>query len=435
MERLDLFVSGAVDRAALTYTLDLFGECTRARFAWRLRPAEESAGADAPGVWYGRPAPEGAPGTVEIPLRPPRGFRAAALDLPAPLSEAAGGAVLVYADTRAETGPPARVDVHGRRVAFGFDLFATAFAFAACLEERAHEAAHGPVHGYARRLTRGERRFERPWVEALFAAFARAISLAAGRDDLFGASAPRPLLLGHDVDAVDKRFVKSAKGAAFGLRNAGRAAVRGRPGEAARCALGAACLPFARADYFQFDRIRRVEERAGVRSTFYVYARAPGRSFFGRLRRLVFDPDYDLRREARLVAKLRELLAAGWGVGLHPSFDAFEDAERLAGEKRLLEQALDASVTKVRNHWLRLSLARTWRAQAEAGFEEDATLGFNDAVGFRAGLARPFRPFDPERGGALPLRVAPVAVMDSTLFDYLRLGAADAAATARAVLA
>jgi hypothetical protein len=269
----------------------------------------------------------------------------------------------------------------------------------------------------------------------LFALLDRALILATGCNIDSAPPGRSALHLGHDLDVFGFDLIKGAKQAVFDLANASRMAMRGRFGVAGgRVLRSLRALPMS-ADGATLDAIRAIEERAGVRSTFYVYARTdnPGRD--GGLSRALLDPRYGLRRDDVLARKLRELLAGGWSVGLHAGAGAWRDAAALVEQKRALEAAIDAPVTKIRNHWLRFSLAETWHAQVEAGFTEDATLGFNDAVGFRAGLARPFRPFDPHRKEMLPILAVPVVAMDSTLFDYLLLPPDQAEARCQAVLA
>jgi hypothetical protein len=63
----------------------------------------------------------------------------------------------------------------------------------------------------------------------------------------------------------------------------------------------------------------------------------------------------------------------------------------------------------------------------DLGFSYDTSLGFPDAIGFRAGIARPFRPWDFAREAPLDLVEIPLAVMDASFEDrYLGLSARQA---------
>ena len=101
-------------------------------------------------------------------------------------------------------------------------------------------------------------------------------------------------------------------------------------------------------------------------------------------------------------------------VGLHGSYSAADDAQRIADEKERLER-LSGPVQGQRYHYLRIDPHRNLGALEAAGFAYDSSLGFGDAVGFRAGIAHPFRPWDFERDAPHDLIEVPLAAMDVTL--------------------
>jgi hypothetical protein len=90
----------------------------------------------------------------------------------------------------------------------------------------------------------------------------------------------------------------------------------------------------------------------------------------------------------------------------------------MRAERERVEASLGAPVTSCRQHWLRFSWERTWRAQQEAGFALDTTLGFNDRAGFRNGAALQYHPWDEASGRPLALAALPVVLMDSHVYDY-----------------
>lgn len=123
----------------------------------------------------------------------------------------------------------------------------------------------------------------------------------------------------------------------------------------------------------------------------------------------------------RLQGKIRELTENGWEVGLHGSFDSYDSPDLLLEEKNRLEAISGLPVLSTRQHWLRLSLKNTWRIQAAAGVKADTTLGYNDCVGFRAGTASPFHPYDFDGEKKYQLVEVPMVLMDGTLFDHCRM--------------
>jgi hypothetical protein len=112
------------------------------------------------------------------------------------------------------------------------------------------------------------------------------------------------------------------------------------------------------------------------------------------------------------------LLEAEAEVGLHGSYTAADDLPRLAEEKAKLE-ALAGPVAGHRFHYLR---ADPHRNIAQLPFRYDTTLGFPDAVGFRAGIARPFHPWDFDRDAPADVLEVPLAAMDATLAEERYLG-------------
>ena len=162
---------------------------------------------------------------------------------------------------------------------------------------------------------------------------------------------------------------------------------------------------------WRFEEILAAEREAGARSTFFLMAghrhRADGPS----------PAAYD-----RLRPRLVEVLTSGGAeVGLHGSYTAAEDAAVLAAEKSALER-LGARVEGQRYHYLRVDPHANLAPVAEAGFRYDSTLGFADAVGFRAGIAQPFRPWSLAADRPLDLVEVPLALMDVTLAEERYLG-------------
>jgi peptidoglycan/xylan/chitin deacetylase (PgdA/CDA1 family) len=157
---------------------------------------------------------------------------------------------------------------------------------------------------------------------------------------------------------------------------------------------------------WRFAEIVAEERDHGARSTFYVMAghghRADGAA----------PEEYD-RLRPQLVETLVE---AGAEVGLHGSYLAAEELDRLAMERALLAQ-LDGPLVGHRYHYLRVDPHRNLVPLAKIGFHYDTSLGFPDAFGFRAGIAHPFRPWDVEHDRPADLVEVPLAVMDATLAE------------------
>ena len=223
------------------------------------------------------------------------------------------------------------------------------------------------------------------------------------------------IALTHDVDTPWRWTRIGLRGAAARLKQNVRHA---QLGPAVRETTGLATVPLHRLrgtdPNWRFEQILAEERRRGsTGSSFYVIASH-------------HDPhdgaavdEYD-RLRPRLV---ETLLEAGGEVGLHGSYTAADDPARLAAEKHKLE-ALAGPITGHRYHYLRVDPHRNLEPLADVGLRYDTTLGFPDALGFRAGIARPFRPWDFEREEPLDLIEVPLAAMDATLAEERYLGLA-----------
>ena len=219
--------------------------------------------------------------------------------------------------------------------------------------------------------------------------------------------------LTHDVDSPWRWTPIGLRGAAARLKSDVR---RARFGAATREAAGLATAPLHRLrgtdPNWRFDEIVAEERRRGATgSTFYVLA-GHHDSHDG-----AAPETYD-RLRPRLVDTLR---GAGAEVGLHGSYLAATDPVLLAEEKSALER-LAGSLDGHRYHYLRADPHANLAPLAAAGLAYDTTLGFPDAVGFRAGIARPFRPWDFEHDAPLDLLEIPLAAMDATLAEERFLG-------------
>ncbi|HEY2954772.1 MAG TPA: polysaccharide deacetylase family protein [Candidatus Eisenbacteria bacterium] len=234
--------------------------------------------------------------------------------------------------------------------------------------------------------------------------------------------------LTHDVDDVQMyslrlaaRLLRLARGPrSYAFRKGVATALR------SLARLGRAGDP-----YWNFDRWVAEESRRGFRSGFYFFAPDPQP-------RHEYDAQYTMSdalefegRRTTVAGLVRALAGRGFEIGLHGSYGSHLDASALAREKRQIEQVAGGPIAGVRQHFLRFEAARTWSAQQEAGFTCDSTLGYNEAIGFRAGIAAPFHPWDAGREGPMELLELPLTAMDGALFRAMKLDPAAAIVKAR----
>jgi peptidoglycan/xylan/chitin deacetylase (PgdA/CDA1 family) len=134
---------------------------------------------------------------------------------------------------------------------------------------------------------------------------------------------------------------------------------------------------------------------------------------------MLYTGRYKVRTPA-IEQVLRQLHAGGWEIGLHGSYNSFEDERLLRWEKEELEAAAGVPVVGGRQHYLNLLVPETWEAHARIGLQYDSTLGYTRRIGLRWGSSRPFFPRHPRTGEKIPVLQIPMAIMDGPLMAMAR---------------
>ena len=126
-------------------------------------------------------------------------------------------------------------------------------------------------------------------------------------------------------------------------------------------------------------------------------------------------------------------LAARYTVGIHPSYRSSDQPELFRIEAERLAKITGAAVRHSRQHFLRFRMPETFRQLRLAGITHDYSMGYADAVGWRAGTNFAFSWYDLELEEATSLMIHPFAAMDVTLKNYLHLDPAEAEKTVLAL--
>jgi hypothetical protein len=96
-------------------------------------------------------------------------------------------------------------------------------------------------------------------------------------------------------------------------------------------------------------------------------------------------------------------------VAVH-GIDAWSDVESGCEERDAVAAVTGERDLGVRMHWLYFA-SDSFAKLDQAGFTYDATVGYNDAVGCRAGTTQVFRPLGVERLLELPLHIQDTALL------------------------
>lgn len=120
-------------------------------------------------------------------------------------------------------------------------------------------------------------------------------------------------------------------------------------------------------------------------------------------------------------------------IGIHPSYFSFLKLDHIGKELNRLKSIVHEKVVNSRNHYLRFSIPDTYQSLISLGVEKDFTMGYPDALGFRAGMCSPYTFFDLITNEETSLQIIPFAYMDGVLKDQMDLNVKQAIAKIEAL--
>jgi len=221
------------------------------------------------------------------------------------------------------------------------------------------------------------------------------------------------IVLTHDVDSpIDPGDPTHVLGLAWrSFRKGGRRlpSMYWAAGYMGHAALSRVRHPGAR--HWVFRDVAAAEQSRGFVSTFFFAS-------VSRFDREGCDLDvaYDVT-DRRFRPELDFLRDSGFGIGVHLSYRALDDAAAISRERSTVEQAARCDVVASRHHYWHMArpMWKSLAAHEKAGLRFDSSVSFQDLPGYRLGIALPFEPWDPTaRRSILTLQV-PTVVMDTML--------------------
>ena len=108
-------------------------------------------------------------------------------------------------------------------------------------------------------------------------------------------------------------------------------------------------------------------------------------------------------------------------VGVHPPYDSQHNETAMHRAIHDFKSLAGSHPQHARQHYLRIALPVTYRLLLQQNVQRDYTLGYADAVGFRAGTAYTFPWYDLPNETTTPLLLTPLIAMDVTLRHYMAL--------------
>lgn len=117
-------------------------------------------------------------------------------------------------------------------------------------------------------------------------------------------------------------------------------------------------------------------------------------------------------------------IASKYTIGLHPSYVSNRQQHSLAEEKLRLESLFADTTQQIkhsRQHFLKLKFPDTYQRLLHSNIREEYSMGYADAIGFRASIARSYYWYDLSTERETTLRIHPFMFMDVTLKNYLKI--------------
>lgn len=118
--------------------------------------------------------------------------------------------------------------------------------------------------------------------------------------------------------------------------------------------------------------------------------------------------------KVKLKQYLEDLEVNNCEIGLHGSYFAAKNADLVQNQYNKLQKLVKQKICVYRNHYLHFDINETPKALDNSPIAVDSTIGFNRAIGFRAGTCFPFYLKNEEMQGQI-LEVSQL-IMDSSLF-------------------
>jgi len=139
-----------------------------------------------------------------------------------------------------------------------------------------------------------------------------------------------------------------------------------------------------------------------------------------------YDPSYN--KDQGSIRSFVKRYEGDFEIGLHPSYDSSQKPDTLSREIRDGKNWIGADLSMSRQHYLKLKWPKTMEQLVQHEMQFEFSMGFPDALGFRAGTSRPFPFFDRRKRSKTGLSIVPFCVMDVTLRYYLKLNPEEAIA-------
>ena len=149
-----------------------------------------------------------------------------------------------------------------------------------------------------------------------------------------------------------------------------------------------------------------MHKKDGTKGTFF---------FMPRKQPKVSWAGYDVIENKEYLQNLgNEIKSINGRIGIHYDIDYLKE-NRMKDDIDRLSSIFDTKIEYGRAHYLVFDITRSFDIYEKAGIKFDSTCSFSDAVGFRFGTSKPFRPYNFVENREYNVVEIPLIVMDDSL--------------------
>ena len=131
--------------------------------------------------------------------------------------------------------------------------------------------------------------------------------------------------------------------------------------------------------------------------------------------------DKNILPDNEAMQQLIKTHADKYNIGLHPSWQSFNDDELLMEEKEILQTISGVKIDSSRQHYIKSSLPETYKNLIHTGIKNDYSMGYGSINGFRASTGSSFYWYDLSEEKITTLRINPFCFMDANCFYEQKL--------------
>ena len=131
--------------------------------------------------------------------------------------------------------------------------------------------------------------------------------------------------------------------------------------------------------------------------------------------------DKNILPQNKAMQKLIKTHADKYSIGIHPSWQSYNNDELLMEEKNTLESISGLKINTSRQHYIKFALPETYQSLINTGITNDYSMGYGSINGFRASTASSFYWYDLRADKITSLRIHPFCFMDANCFYEQKL--------------